>query len=156
MPMFRTRPALVLAVVAVTACGGGGVQPGAGYRFSAQLPVAPGLAASAVLSFDVNDGGTGIEYVLLDLIDLDCAAFSAGSSHYLHLVHVPIESGRFVIDDPGIGMITGRFETADRARGKVTLQFDFEHAGALSDFVIRDRQALCDLGTLDWVAEAQG
>ncbi|HLE38487.1 MAG TPA: hypothetical protein VJA44_02395, partial [Acidimicrobiia bacterium] len=69
-------------------------------------------------------------------------------------VNVPVTSGRFTIEDPGIGVVTGRFEAPDQAAGEATIRYDADESGGLSNFVIHDRTALCDLGTVAWVAES--
>lgn len=153
MPRARLL-SVVAAAALLAACGGGAANPQTGARYSALLPVPAERASRALLSFDISADGTRVEYLLLEIDDLECAAVSAEHSTYVHLVGVPIESGRFTIEDPGVGVLSGEFTSADRARGEVTLRYDSERGGALTNFTVRDRDALCDLGEYQWEAQA--
>jgi len=146
---------MVLVIGLVASCGGEtGAAPQPGAHFTATLAISPEAAGQAVLTFDVASSGDRIEQVTLTITNLSCAEVSAERSHYLHRVNVPVTSGRFTIEDPGIGVVTGRFEAPDQAAGEATIRYDADEGGGLSNFVIHDRTALCDLGTMSWVAES--
>ncbi|HLA67207.1 MAG TPA: hypothetical protein VJP05_06980, partial [Acidimicrobiia bacterium] len=49
---------------------------------------------------------------------------------------------------------SGQFVSPTHARGEVTLHIDT--LGALTNFIIHDPDASCDLGTYQWEAEAAG
>ncbi|HEX9978618.1 MAG TPA: hypothetical protein VGB41_08325 [Acidimicrobiia bacterium] len=152
--MSPWRLILGIAALLVSAGCGAAAQPQPGTRFVAILPVPADQASRAVLTFDVSDDGRLIEYVLLDLTDLECATVSAERSNFLQLVDAPIEAGRFTVESSGVGQLSGQFVSPTHARGEVTLHIDT--LGALTNFIIHDPDASCDLGTHQWEAEAAG
>ncbi len=153
MPRTRVRWLLVVALL-LTSCGGGVVLPVPGARYSATLPVPATQASRALLSFDVSEDGTRIDYILLDIDDLECAALSAERSEYIQRVMAPITQGRFSFDASGVGSVSGSFISADTARGTVTISYPWGEGGALTRFTVHDPNGMCELGTFDWEAEA--
>src|SRR3989304_268452 len=47
---------------------------------------------------------------------------------------------------PGRGGVPGGCEAPGQAAGEATIRYDADEGGGLSNFVIHDRTALCDLG----------
>ncbi|OFW54260.1 MAG: hypothetical protein A2146_09340 [Actinobacteria bacterium RBG_16_67_10] len=152
--MSPRRLILGIAALLVSAGCGAAAQPQPGTRFVAILPVPVDQASRAVLTFDISDDGRLIEYLLLDLTDLECATVGAERSNFLQLVNAPIEAGRFTVESSGVGVLSGQFVSPTHARGDVTLHIDT--LGALTNFIIHDPDASCDLGTYQWEAEAAG
>jgi hypothetical protein len=153
MPSTRSKWILAAALL-LAACGGGVVAPVLGARYSATLPVSVAQASRAVLSFDVSEDGSRIDYVLLDIEDLECAAISAERSSYMSLVMAPITSGKFSFESAGVGSVTGAFVSSDKAEGTVTINYQWEDGGALTNFWVHDPEGWCDLGTFAWEATA--
>ena len=143
---------VVAAAVLLASCGGGTAAPVPGARYSANLPMPAAQASRAVLSFDVSQDGARIDYVLLEIDDLECAALSAEHSDFLQLVMAPITSGSFGFDASGVGTVSGSFVSADTARGTVTISYRWDEGGGLTNFIVRDPEARCDLGTFSWEA----
>jgi hypothetical protein len=130
------------------------VEPKPGAKFISDLEIKVDQASSARFYFGISSLGNQIEYVMFEITELNCAAISAERSSYYTISNIPILSGKFHFTDPGIGEVSGRFVTQAEARGTIHIFFDWERGGALTNFIIHDRTASCDLGTLDWTATA--
>lgn len=126
--------------------------PKGGADFSGPIDINPEKAQNARLSFGVSGNSTRIEYVRLEMSGLNCAAMRAESSDYYHIQDVKIRNGRFTIEDPGIGLVKGRFISSTRARGTIQIKYNPDEGGALTNFTLLKRDVPCDLGAWDWEA----
>jgi hypothetical protein len=127
-------------------------EPKPGVKFFSDLNIKVDKASSAKFYFGVSSQGNRIEYVMFDITGLNCSSISAERSSYYTVTNITISSGKFHFTDPGIGEISGRFVTPSEARGTIHISYDWEKGGALENFIIHDRAAFCDLGTLEWTA----
>ncbi|MEW5938931.1 MAG: hypothetical protein AB1750_04660 [Chloroflexota bacterium] len=144
---------LCLAVSILAACQPAGT-PVAGGTYNISLPVNKDQASAAWLTLTVSSDGGFISSVRFYAQDVNCELLRAETVDYFHVVQIPIRDGAFSFEESGVGKVEGRFDADGGASGEAAIHFTYERSGALTNFTILDREATCDLGTIQWSAEA--
>jgi hypothetical protein len=111
-------------------------------------------ASAAWLRLSISSDGSTISSLRFYAQDVNCDLLRAETVDYFHTVRIPIRDGAFTFEEFGVGKVEGRFDADGNASGEASLYFTSEQSGALTNFAILDREAICDLGTVKWSAEA--
>jgi hypothetical protein len=131
-------------ILPLAACGGGGTpatSPRPGAVLTGPIEIS-GKASGGTISLTVSDDGALITSVAITLTDLKCDGFSAGSLTKEASGVFPAAKGKVVASLSGIGKIDGRFTSPTVASGTIDLALEIPFGGS------------CELGTLNWSAEA--
>ena len=153
---FLRAPLLAMGVIlTILACQvqpAGMPVPGGIYKIT--LPVDTERASLAWLFLAISSDVSTITSIRLLIQDLECEALRAETTDYFHAILVSIQDGEFSFVERGVGDVKGRFLSDGSAQGTAKIYFDLERMGALTNFIVHDNEALCDLGAVKWTAEA--
>ena len=147
---------ILLMVMSTVSCGGGRTMgtpsgesekttesavPRGGATFTGQIEIRD-KASSGTIQFSISADGSSITSVTVNLKDLKCNGFSAGSMNKEVSGSFLITDGNINASPSGIGEIKGRFTSSTKASGTIDITLEIPFS------------APCELGEWPWSANA--
>ena len=117
------------------------VAPRGGANFTGQIEIRD-KASSGTIQFSISADGSSITSVTVNLKDLKCNGFSAGSMNKEVSGSFLVADGNINASPSGIGEIKGRFTSPTKASGTIDMTLEIPFS------------APCELGAWQWSASA--